>query len=156
MKNKLQREILRLVRAIDREISVVFHDGSMESESVNKRIYINVDEFAFVYDDEPDHIQVMKENGFVIDIMLPTYILLHEIGHVKMYERYQNPRKLDYEYEKNMDYIVKNYQGLERLRLYKALKLERDADMFAYSYYLHNYDKVKAFDNKVKDLLTAL
>lgn len=156
MKNKLQREILRLIRAIDREISVVFHDGSMESESANKRIYINTDEFNFVYDDEPDHIQVMKENGLIIDIMLPTYILLHEIGHVKMYERYTNARRLDYEYEKNMDYIVKNYQGLERLRLYKALKLERDADMFAYSYYLHNYDKVKAFDNKIKDLLTAL
>lgn len=155
MKNKLQREIIKLVRAIDKNIGVVFHDGFMESESINKRIYINLDEFSYVFDDEPQHLQVMKENGFVIDVLLPTYILLHEIGHVKMYERYANPRKMDYEYEKNMDYIVKNYEGLDRLRHYKALKMERDADLFAYNYYLHNYERVKAFDNMVRQMIGA-
>lgn len=155
MKNKLQREIIKLVRSIDTTISVVFHDGVMESESVNKRIYINLDEFGYVYDDEPDHIQVMKENGYVIDIMLPTYILLHEVGHVKMYERYKNKKRLEHIYEKSVKEIVANYQGLERLRRYKALKLERDADRFAYNYYIHNYEHIKSFDNKIRSLLTA-
>jgi hypothetical protein len=155
MKNKIQREIIRLVRAIDKNIGVVFHEENMESESQNKRIFINVDEFGYVFDDEADHLQVMRENGLLLDIMLPTYILLHEIGHVKMYEHYANPRKLNYEYEKNMDYIVKNYRGLDRLRLYKALKLERDADRYAYDYYLHNYEKVKAFDKKIRSLIMA-
>lgn len=155
MKNKIQREIIRLVRAIDKNIGVVFHEENMESESLTKRIFINVDEFGYVFDDESDHLQVMRENGLLLDIMLPTYILLHEIGHVKMRERYMNPRKLDYEYEKNMDYIVKNHYGLDRLRLYKALKLERDADRYAYSFYLHNYEKIKAFDKKIRTLITA-
>jgi hypothetical protein len=153
MKNKLERQIVRLVRAIDKNIGVVFHDEHMESESQNKRIFINTDEFAYVFSDEADHLQVMRENGLLLDILLPTYILLHEIGHVKMYERYAEPSKLNQEYEKNMEYIVRNHEGLDRLRLYKALKLERDADLFAYNYYLHNYEKVKAFDNKVRDLI---
>ena len=97
----------------------------------------------------------MRENGLVIDIMLPTYILLHEIGHIKMYRTYKRKKRLELAYERNMEYIVANYQGLERLRRYKALKLERDADKFAYYYYLHNYDMIKSFDKKIKSLLTA-
>jgi hypothetical protein len=150
---KLERKILAFVRSIDPSISVEFHDGSMESESINKRIFINIDEFLYTYDDEPDHIQVMKENGFVIDIMLPTYILLHEIGHVKMRERYKNPSALEQQYDYQVNKIVSNYQGLDRLRRYKALKLERDADKYAYDYYLHNYDKVKVFDDIIKKLM---
>ena len=150
---KLERKILAFVRSIDPSISVEFHDGSMESESINKRIFVNIDEFLYTYDDEPDHIQVMKENGFVIDIMLPTYILLHEIGHVKMRERYKNPSALEQQYDYQVNKIVSNYQGLDRLRRYKALKLEQDADKYAYDYYLHNYDKVKVFDDIIKKLM---
>lgn len=155
MREKLKREIIRLVRQVDPTISVNFHNGNMESESVNNKIFINVDEFLYTYDDEPDHLQVMRENGLVIDIMLPTYILLHEIGHIKMYRTYKRKKRLELAYERNMEYIVANYQGLERLRRYKALKLERDADRFAYYYYLHNYDMIKSFDKKIKSLLTA-
>ena len=155
MREQLKREIIRLVRKVDPTISVNFHNGNMESESVNNKIFINVDEFLYTYDDEPDHLQVMRENGLVIDIMLPTYILLHEIGHIKMYRTYKRKKRLELAYERNMEYIVANYQGLERLRRYKALKLERDADRFAYYYYLHNYDMIKSFDKKIKSLLTA-
>lgn len=155
MREQLKREIIRLVRKIDPSISVNFHDGNMESESVNNKIFINLDEFLYTYDDEPDHLQVMRENGLVIDIMLPTYILLHEIGHIKMYRTYKSKKRLELAYERNMEYIVSNYHGLDRLRRYKALKLERDADKFAYYYYLHNYDMIKSFDKKIKSLLTA-
>ena len=149
----LERKILAFVRSIDPSISVIFHDGNMESEAETKRIYINTSEFLYIYDDEPDHIHIMKENGLIIDILLPTYILLHEIGHVKMRQTYKNPKVLDRRYAFNVNRIVQQHEGLERLRLYKKLKLERDADRYAYDYYLHNYPKVKAFDNHVRHIL---
>jgi hypothetical protein len=151
----LERKIIMFVRSIDASIGIVFHDGDMESEAENKRLFINIDEFLYTYDDEPDHIQVMKEKGFIIDIMLPTYILLHEIGHVKMREQYANAKLLDYHYDYEVNKLVKEYQGLERLRKYKSLKLEHDADRYAYNYYIHNYDKVKIFDNIIREMLTA-
>lgn len=152
---KIERKIKSFVRSIDPSIQVMFHDGAMESEAQNKRIFINVDEFLYVFDDEPDHIQVMKEKGYIIDIMLPTYILLHEIGHVKMFEQYPNRAVLNRQYEIEVDRVVKKYEGIERLRQYKNLKLERDADKFAYNYYLHNYEKVKKFDALMKKYLPA-
>lgn len=151
----LERKIMSFVRSIDPSISIIFHDGNMESEAQNKRIFINISEFLYIYDDEPDHIQVMKENGMLIDILLPTYILLHEIGHVKMRQTYKNPKVLDKRYAFNVNRIVQKHKGLERLRLYKKLKLEKDADQYAYDYYIHNYPKVKAFDNYVRKLLAT-
>ena len=155
MRESIKRQIIKLIRKVDPSISVNFHDGNMESESINSKIFVNVDEFLHIYDDEKDQLQVMKENGYIIDIMLPTYILLHEIGHIQRYRTYKNKKRLGMMYEKNMKYIVDNYEGVDRLRRYKALKLERDADKFAYKYYLHNYDMIKSFDDKIKTILTA-
>jgi hypothetical protein len=148
---KLQRNIIRFVRSVEPSIQVVFHDGPMESDSLNKRIYINTDEFIYTFSDEVDHKAVMKENGLVIDIMLPTYILLHEIGHVVSFKKYHTSRLLE-QYEKAVDSLVKQFNGLELIRKYKALKLEREADNYAYSYYIHNYDKVKALDTAILEL----
>jgi hypothetical protein len=148
---KLQRNIIRFVRSVEPSIQVVFHDGPMESDSLNKRIYINTDEFIYTFSDEVDHKAVMKENGLVIDIMLPTYILLHEIGHVVSFKKYNTSRLLE-QYEKAVDGLVKQFNGLELIRKYKALKLEREADNYAYSYYIHNYAKVKALDTAILEL----
>jgi hypothetical protein len=148
---KLQRNIIRFVRSVEPSIQVVFHDGPMESDSLNKRIYINTDEFIYTFSDEVDHKAVMKENGLVIDIMLPTYILLHEIGHVVSFKKYNTSHLLE-QYEKAVDGLVKQFKGLELLRKYKALKLEREADKYAYSYYIHNYAKVKALDTAILEL----
>ena len=148
---KLQRSIIRFVRSVEPSIQVVFHDGPMESDTLNKRVYINTDEFIYAFSDEADHKAVMKENGLVIDIMLPTYILLHEIGHVVSFKRYNTSRLLE-QYAKAVDGLVVQFKGLELLRKYKALKLEREADNYAYNYYIHNYDKVKALDYELQEI----
>jgi hypothetical protein len=148
---KLERNIIRFVRSVEPSIKVVFHNGAMESDSLNKRLYINKDEFIYTFSDEVDHKAIMKENGLVIDIMLPTYILLHEIGHIVSFKRYNTSRVLD-QYTKAVDGLVKQFKGLELLRKYKALKLEREADNYAYSYYIHNYAKVKALDTAILEL----
>lgn len=146
----LQREIRKFVRQINPNIKIVFGGEVMESDNLNETVFINADEFLYQYDDEKNHLQVMKEKGFIIDIMLPTYTLLHEIGHVVAFKNYLAKRALLSQYQNQVNGIVKNLKGIERLRAYKNLKLEKDADEWAYIYYLHNYKFVKSFDEKVR------
>jgi hypothetical protein len=149
----LERKIIQFVRKIDPSVSVVFHDGEMESDNIARKIYINLDEFLCQFSDEQNHLTAMRENGLIIDILLPTYILLHELGHTITFAKYKAKYGILRQYSKQVDRIADNYEGLEALRLYKQLKLEKDADEFAYKFYLHNYEFVKAFDQKVRELI---
>jgi len=149
----LEKEIKEFTKQVSPETFVNFHKGFMESDVMTRQIFVNTDEFIYEFNDEKLHLQIMKENGLITDILLPTYILLHEIGHVVSFKKYVAKRALLRQYETQMLRIYSNLRGLERMREYKKLKLERDADNFAYSYYLHNYDFVKAFDNKVRELI---
>jgi hypothetical protein len=149
---KIKREIKRFIKSVDKNVDVVFHDGHMESDSLNSTIYINIDEYLYEHDDEQDHLNVLKQNNMLIDVLLPTFIILHEVGHVVSSRKYKTKRMFD-QYEKQVDSLVKQYKGLELLKKYKSLKVEKDADEYAYNYYLHNYEKVKAFDNKIKSII---
>jgi hypothetical protein len=44
-------------------------------------------------------------------------------------------------------------EPLEMARKYKQLQLEKDADEYAYQYFLHNYEKVKDLDAEILKLL---
>jgi hypothetical protein len=150
---KLERNIIRFVRSIEPSIKVVFHDGAWESDIIGKQVFVNIDDFFFSFTDENEHLEIMRENGFVVDVMLPTYILLHEVGHIMSAKNYKrSPMLMLDEYEKSVNGLVKHFRGLELLRKYKALKLERDADRYAYDYYIHNYKKVKALDSAIQEI----
>jgi hypothetical protein len=149
---KIENMIRKFVSQVEPNVRVIFHDGDMESDSLNAVIYINVDEFLYTFSDEKNHLQIMRENGLLTDILVPTFIVLHEIGHVATARNYKTKRVFD-QYEKQVDGLVKRYKGLELLRKYKGLKVEREADKFAYNYYLHNYNFVKDFDNQIRALL---
>jgi hypothetical protein len=150
---KIERMIRNFVREIDPNVRVVFHDGDMESDGTKQTIYVNVDEFLYTYDDEQNHLQVMKENGLLIDILVPTYIILHEIGHVVNDRKYKYLNAMLMQYHYKVNELVKRYDGIELLRKYKQLKLEKDADEFAYKYYLHNYNFIKKFDDEIRAVL---
>jgi len=149
----LKKEIKDFVKEIDPSVFVQFHRGNMESDNLSKTVYININEFVYEPNDESLHLQVMKENGLITDILLPTYILLHEIGHVVSFQKYMAKRALLRQYSNQVINIYENLKGLERMRAYKKLKLEKDADNFAYKFYLHNYEFVKGFDQKVRELI---
>jgi hypothetical protein len=149
----LEKEIRDFVKEIDPSVFVQFHRGNMESDNLSKTVYIDTDEFVYEFDDESLHLQVMRENGLITDILLPTYILLHEIGHVVSFQKYVAKRALLRQYSSQVVNIYNTLKGLDRMRAYKNLKLEKDADNFAYKFYLHNYEFVKAFDQKVRELV---
>lgn len=148
----MELKIRRFINKIDPTIRVVFHDGAMESASLEKTIFVNIDEFLYIFDNECEHLQVLREKGMLIDILLPVYILLHEVGHIKTIKKYVSPRGMLRQY-KEKSKIVSKYKGIERLRMYKKIHLEKDADEYAYNFYIHNYDFVKQFDNEIRAML---
>jgi hypothetical protein len=153
---KLKKEIKEFIKKVSPETFVNFHKGNMESDVMTREIFVNIDEFLYEFEDEKSHLQIMKENGLITDILLPTYILLHEIGHVVSFKKYVAKRALLRQYNTQVVNIYNTLKGLKRMREYKKLKLERDADNFAYNYYLHNYNFVKEFDNKIRELIFYL
>jgi hypothetical protein len=150
---KLEILIRKFIYQIDKNIRVVFHDDEMESASLEKTVFMNVDEFIYKFDNEDLHIRIMKEKGMLIDILLPTFILLHEIGHCKTINRYVSPLGKLRQFETKRDNLIKNLNGYELLKTYKYLDLEKDADEYAYNFYLHNYTFVKKFDKEIRAML---
>ena len=149
---KLEKMIRNFVRRIDPEIRVVFHDDHMESDPINKTVFVNIDEFLFIWEDEQYHMAVLKEKGMYFDILLPIFMVLHEIGHIETIKKYSSPKSMLRKYINNCE----NIQGIKNindLRKYKHLQLEKDADEYAYKFYLHNYNFVKKFDDEVRDIL---
>jgi transposase len=98
------------------------------------------------------HIQVLQEKGYNLDIGINVFYLLHELGHIKTYKAYgKNKQKVLQDYYNKINEL-KEKSFVKRLRLYKNIKMERDADLFAYLFYKNFYKMVKDFDNKLKEL----
>lgn len=150
---KLELEIRRFIYKINPKIKVVFHDEKPESNSLAQTIFLNIDEFIYKYDDEDAYKKIYKEKGFLFDILQPTFTLLHEIGHVEMIKTYKNPFEELRLYEIGCNNVLAIKNPYKRLKKYNELKLENDANSFAYSFFLHNYDFVKSFDEKVRAML---
>lgn len=150
---KIELEIRRFVYKVNPKIRVVFHDNSMESDSLNGTIFLNIDEFLYLFDDEKAIKQVLKENGMIFDVMLPTFMVLHEIGHVQTIKKYRSPIRQLMLYSKGCDKLVEIGNPYEKLKKYYQLKLEKDANNYAYNFYLHNYNFVKQFDEKIRAML---
>lgn len=150
---KIERQIRKFIHEIDPTIRVVFHEDEMECDPIRKIVYINKDEFLYVYDDEKIHKEVLREKGMIIDIIIPTFILLHEIGHIKSIENYKTKKGLMRQYDKQISKYHIELLSLEDLRKYKQLRLEKLADEYAYNYYLHHYEYVKQFNKNILSLL---
>lgn len=150
---KLEHLIRKFIKEIDPTIRVIFHDDEMESMPIQRFVFVNLDEFLYIYDDEKIHKQVLKEKGMLLDIELPIFILLHEVGHIKSIENYKTKRALLKQYENQVRLICPKILTIDDLRKYKNTKLEKMADEYAYNFYLHNYSKIKTFERNVLDLL---
>jgi hypothetical protein len=138
--------IEKFVRSFDSDIKIEWHDGPIESSILDKTIYLNIDEFLYKYSDEDTHLAILKEQGYLLDIALPTFKILHEMGHV------MSPTSLNtlLTYEQSVAEISKLKEP-HRTRAYHALELERVANRKAYDIYLHHYPRVRALNYLIKE-----
>ena len=140
--------IEKFVHSFDSDIKVEWHDGPIESSILDKTIYLNIDEFLYEYSDEALHKQVLKEQGYILDIELPTFKILHEMGHI------MSAHKVSYEDLLLYEAMVKAIATLKepiRMQTYHSLRLERDANRVGYSLYMHHYPRVKALNYLIKE-----
>lgn len=157
MREHIRQEIIEVIEkfahTIDPEIEVYDHE-EFASDILSKAIFINTDEF---FEDTPlmeIHKKLLKELGYKIDISIPVHAILHEIGHIVMAERYHNPALELLFYNMAVDRIAqKEIEVIDKIREYKGLALEVDADEFAYDFYTRYPKKVKALQKEILDLI---
>lgn len=147
----LLRLLNRFARSIDADIKVV--EGYInESDIISKEVFVDLHNLQA--EDNDVHLQVMRELGYLIDINLYTYSFLHEIGHIMSASKYEQIIPFLRSYIKRVERLeVSDLEPLEIARKYKELQLEKDADEYAYQYFLHNYEKVKELDSEIIKLL---
>lgn len=147
----LLRLLNRFARSIDADIRVV--EGYInESDIISKEVFVDLHNLQA--EDNDVHLQVMRELGYLIDINLYTYSFLHEIGHIMSASKYEQIIPFLRSYIKRVERLeVSDLEPLEIARKYKELQLEKDADEYAYQYFLHNYEKVKELDSEIIKLL---
>ena len=147
----LLRLLNRFARGIDAEIKVL--EGYVtESDIMNKEIFVDLQNLHS--EDDAVHLQAMRELGYLIDINLYTYSFLHEIGHLMSASKYSQFVPFLRSYAKKVEKLEDSeLEPLEMARKYKQLQLEKDADEYAYQYFLHNYEKVKDLDAEILKLL---
>jgi len=151
-KRKRLLELLnQFAHSINDNIEVV--EGMLfESDMIQRTVFVDLDNLHA--EDDEVHLQVMREMGYLIDINLYTYSFLHEIGHIMTSNKYSQIVPILRSYIKRVEKLEDlDAEPVEIARVYKRLQLERDADEFAYQYYLHNYEAVKQLDKEILKLL---
>ena len=144
---KMFRNISKFIRTFNPKARLLIQEDEFCFEPETQTIVIDLNEIFFVPIDEAIDKRVLKENGFLFDISIPTFYILHEIAHSLL-----NHKDLE-------DYILKSSalslieDTYEKTKLYKNIKEEKEADQLAYNLYLHNYNFVKEFDKQILDLL---
>jgi Zn-dependent peptidase ImmA (M78 family) len=151
-KEKQIRKLVKdFIKQIDSEIKIK-KGKEFYAQLETNEIFIVYNEMIKPNKDDKYHIQVLSELGYNIDIGTNTFYLLHELGHLKTYKQYgKNKQKILSDYI-NQSHSIREKDFLKSLRLYKNIKMEKDADLFAYKYYKNNYNFVKDFDRKLKEL----
>lgn len=107
--------------------------------------------FDLEYYTEPKHkdslieMKAWHDKNMPVDIMLPTFALLHEIGHIIASWSYDD-------FDKVFDNYTAAYNngGKKNLTAYKQLSMEKDADREGYILYNKFYPAIKKFEQDLK------
>lgn len=128
-----------------------------ESSPIDKIIYFNPNDYTDDIRNSNLHFVALQKIGIVIDIKLPTYYILHELGHIITINKYKRPLLKLHNYSRQCRTLRfgfplhRNEQKL--LNDYKKLDLERDADTFAYELLLSDHDSIVELENKIIEIL---
>lgn len=142
----------KFLKNIDEDIEL-FEGEISQSDSINKTIYFDFLEYPFKSSDEQLQMEILRERNIKIDVSLPTFIMLHELGHIMTINKLEKKEKYLNEYDKKVSKISKIYNKRDKLNAYKNLTLERLADEYAYQIYKEKYMTVKHIDKTILSLL---
>lgn len=139
------------IRGIDDSVKVVWHDGAMESSILDNTLYLNVEDFLYEVANEDVMFSVLKELGYIFDVSMPTFMVLHELGHILSRSAIKGDVSEHLAlYELSVSHISTLKEPL-RMRTYYRLYLERLANEKANEIYMHAYPRVKALDYLIKE-----
>lgn len=154
LKEKITDILLDFGQMFHRDLELEVEHGIVtESDSVNAVIYLNIDEFIYTDDSERLHLMLLEEKGIKLDIMLPLYMFLHELGHILYAKTEPKIDKYLNEYVKKVNKLSKMYDKVEQMRRYKKLKLEMEADRIALELYEGFTEKLLKINKEILDLL---
>ena len=139
------------IRGIDPTVKVIWHDGAMESSILDNTLYLNVEDFLYESANEDVLVSVLKELGYIFDISVPTFMVLHELGHLLSRSAIKGDVVEHLAlYELSVKHIAKLKEPY-RMQAYYRLYLERLANEKANEIYMHAYPRVKALDYLIKE-----
>lgn len=155
---KLVKCLYRLGAKIDPSIKFIVDDLEPTSaDPMTKTVFINPFDVFNILDDEDILLQVNKEKGLVFDVMTPTFLVLHEIGHIIEKTKFLNYRSVQRQYFNQVDNLIKkNYDKLNEMRVYKSFKVEDLADRFAFELFKKHTCDIKKFDDEIREILRSL
>jgi hypothetical protein len=147
VERKLYKKVNSFVRSFNPTVRLTIEQDEFCYQVDKNVIMLDLNEIIFVPSDEKIDKQVLKENGFIFDISMPTFFLLHEVAHSLLDQK-------DFEMYKMQKGALSLIEcDYERHRLYRQIDDEKMADELAYKLYLHNYDFVKDFDRMILEII---
>ncbi len=156
MRRLLEREIRNFVRTIDENIFIDFKCRYFECDWTINTIYIPIHDFMFEMANESIINDILKENSIHHGLMTPMFSILHEVGHIMTIPNYTSPKSAMRQHQHKVEGLRNLFETLEKdeiLRKYKGLKVERDADEWAYNFYKENRLMLHEVNNKIRKII---
>jgi hypothetical protein len=147
IERKLYKKINTFIRSFNPTVRLKIENDEFAYDLKTNSVIIDLDEIIFIPHDEALDKKVLKENGFIFDISMPTFFLLHEVAHSLLN---QNDFEM-YKMQKGAISLIEC--DYTRHKLYREIDDEKQADRLAYDLYLHNYDFVKSFDRTILEII---
>jgi hypothetical protein len=150
----IRKELKEFIKTIDPNMTLK-SDKEFYASILERKVGVNYDHFINPpLSENRLHRKVLRENGIDFDISTTLYYLLHEIGHIESSKKYGQDiynRIENYINENNK--LVEMESELEKLRLYKKITLELEADNYAYNYYLNNKKQLRLLQQKLRKII---
>lgn len=108
----------------------VYDADRFEAAPLEKVVYACADEYLFNYDDREVMETLTRENYPTNPLSTQTYAFFHELGHILAAEKYEDPMAVFNEHDRELLFLTLTgpEDMLEKNRIYKQLKVEKDAD----------------------------
>jgi hypothetical protein len=147
LERKLFKKVYKFIRSFNPTLRLKLQEEEFCYAIDFNTVMLDLNEIIFEADDEFMDKQILKEKGFLLDISMPTFYLLHEIAHSMLD---QNNFEM-YKLQKSALSLIECDYTLNKL--YREIDDEKKADQFAYNLYLHNYDYVRKFDKEIMEII---